>query len=126
MIRRPPRSTRTDTLFPYTTLFRSMQPAGRRRDEVGEAAVRHTGAMLALLADVVQTRDFVRVGLVAVDGNVVFIDLTRRKQTAHTVRGQPFLLDDEVAHRLRLVPALRYEESRVGKGGVITGRSGWL
>src|SRR3546814_13498597 len=33
MIRRPPRSTRTDTLFPYTTLFRS--PAERR------AAVQH-------------------------------------------------------------------------------------
>src|SRR3546814_6401908 len=35
MIRRPPRSTRTDTLFPYTTLFRSLeQPVdigGRRR-----------------------------------------------------------------------------------------------
>src|SRR3546814_9804964 len=30
MIRRPPRSTRTDTLFPYTTLFRSGR-AGRRR-----------------------------------------------------------------------------------------------
>src|SRR3546814_3626013 len=29
MIRRPPRSTRTDTLFPYTTLFRSIR--GRRR-----------------------------------------------------------------------------------------------
>src|SRR3546814_15090237 len=26
MIRRPPRSTRTDTLFPYTTLFRSLFP----------------------------------------------------------------------------------------------------
>src|SRR3546814_7116051 len=26
MIRRPPRSTRTDTLFPYTTLFRSYEP----------------------------------------------------------------------------------------------------
>src|SRR3546814_15843278 len=26
MIRRPPRSTRTDTLFPYTTLFRSQRP----------------------------------------------------------------------------------------------------
>src|SRR3546814_7881682 len=26
MIRRPPRSTRTDTLFPYTTLFRSIDP----------------------------------------------------------------------------------------------------
>src|SRR3546814_18431387 len=30
MIRRPPRSTRTDTLFPYTTLFRSGQPFGAR------------------------------------------------------------------------------------------------
>src|SRR3546814_17391947 len=29
MIRRPPRSTRTDTLFPCTTLFRSGQPAAR-------------------------------------------------------------------------------------------------
>src|SRR3546814_4687892 len=28
MIRRPPRSTRTDTLFPYTTLFRSAGAAG--------------------------------------------------------------------------------------------------
>src|SRR3546814_1219841 len=27
MIRRPPRSTRTDTLFPYTTLFRSVEDA---------------------------------------------------------------------------------------------------
>src|SRR3546814_14135376 len=32
MIRRPPKSTRTDTLFPYTTLFRSPAPAGRGRD----------------------------------------------------------------------------------------------
>src|SRR3546814_6244448 len=31
MIRRPPRSTRTDTLFPYTTLFRSIQIFMRRR-----------------------------------------------------------------------------------------------
>src|SRR3546814_5485994 len=30
MLRRPPRSTRTDTLFPYTTLFRSRQKAERR------------------------------------------------------------------------------------------------
>src|SRR3546814_9692645 len=30
MIRRPPRSTRTDTLCPYTTLFRSEHPAPRR------------------------------------------------------------------------------------------------
>src|SRR3546814_1360783 len=31
MIRRPPRSTRTDTLFPYTTLFRSSLDRCRRR-----------------------------------------------------------------------------------------------
>src|SRR3546814_7832740 len=31
MIRRPPRSTRTDTLFPYTTLFRSHRPAAAQR-----------------------------------------------------------------------------------------------
>src|SRR3546814_5814916 len=30
MIRRPPRSTRTDTLFPYTTLFRSWRKALRK------------------------------------------------------------------------------------------------
>src|SRR3546814_3739633 len=31
MVRRPPRSTRTDTLFPYTTLFRSDADEHRRR-----------------------------------------------------------------------------------------------
>src|SRR3546814_13402456 len=31
MIRRPPRSTRTDTLFPYTTLFRSAGAVGIAR-----------------------------------------------------------------------------------------------
>src|SRR3546814_5978908 len=36
MIRRPPRSTRTDTLFPYTTLFRSHR---RRRDHGLDAVV---------------------------------------------------------------------------------------
>src|SRR3546814_7992574 len=37
MIRRPPRSTRTDTLFPYTTLFRS-GPDRHLRPEAGPAA----------------------------------------------------------------------------------------
>src|SRR3546814_1955246 len=38
MIRRPPRSTRTDTLFPYTTLFRSktLQPVCMQRIAGGE------------------------------------------------------------------------------------------
>src|SRR3546814_6614093 len=47
MIRRPPRSTRTDTLFPYTTLFRSTVDGAvlRPRDTV------HAGAVLELSAE---------------------------------------------------------------------------
>src|SRR3546814_16246952 len=43
MIRRPPRSTRTDTLFPYTTLFRSARGAADEvvgETEEGRIAVR--------------------------------------------------------------------------------------
>src|SRR3546814_11520126 len=38
MIRRPPRSTRTDTLFPYTTLFRSRDRAAAARTGRGGAS----------------------------------------------------------------------------------------
>src|SRR3546814_17372898 len=41
MIRRPPRSTRTDTLFPYTTLFRSY-PLGRQRMSIFMPKSRNT------------------------------------------------------------------------------------
>src|SRR3546814_19227122 len=47
MIRRPPRSTRTDTLFPYTTLFRSpahADPPGKRAQGHGRAPGRGRGA----------------------------------------------------------------------------------
>src|SRR3546814_4691199 len=40
MIRRPPRSTRTDTLFPYTTLFRSIDP------ELAHHETRHAGPVV--------------------------------------------------------------------------------
>src|SRR3546814_20000736 len=41
MIRRPPRSTRTDTLFPYTTLFRSIAETDEHgARETGERALR--------------------------------------------------------------------------------------
>src|SRR3546814_1112851 len=44
MIRRPPRSTRTDTLFPYTTLFRS--PRGNRRGSSSTVRGRSRGHLL--------------------------------------------------------------------------------
>src|SRR3546814_1585809 len=50
MIRRPPRSTRTDTLFPYTTLFRSLvEPAVDRRfagNDGGETVLAPVGKRL--------------------------------------------------------------------------------
>src|SRR3546814_13975135 len=53
MIRRPPRSTRTDTLFPYTTLFRSAEAAVRARvaaKTTASAAIaeRHGGIAVAV------------------------------------------------------------------------------
>src|SRR3546814_11779688 len=48
MIRRPPRSTRTDTLFPYTTLFRSgpyaLEPVELAEPRADEVLVRVVGA----------------------------------------------------------------------------------
>src|SRR3546814_9664813 len=52
MIRRPPRSTRTDTLFPYTTLFRSPpcadSPPCRRCRSAATAAQPHSTACARL------------------------------------------------------------------------------
>src|SRR3546814_17690778 len=61
MIRRPPRSTRTDTLFPYTTLFRSGLEVGelavaQHRDlRTGDLARPEVGA-LEVLGDPAQAR----------------------------------------------------------------------
>src|SRR3546814_18259020 len=42
MIRRPPRSTRTDTLFPYTTLFRSVRyQAAELNQRMDEQPIHH-------------------------------------------------------------------------------------
>src|SRR3546814_1929271 len=52
MIRRPPRSTRTDTLFPYTTLFRSKArkaASGVRRRGAGVGVRAHRGRFEAMI-----------------------------------------------------------------------------
>src|SRR3546814_1321682 len=56
MIRRPPRSTRTDTLFPYTTLFRSVGEPSHERPQGGSCgasreAVAEFQRELSLVAD---------------------------------------------------------------------------
>src|SRR3546814_3701811 len=52
MIRRPPRSTRTDTLFPYTTLFRSLILCGGSKNDLPEQ-----GPALAALFNTVDSYD---------------------------------------------------------------------
>src|SRR3546814_9610513 len=59
MIRRPPRSTRTDTLFPYTTLFRSpisaaapcgtWKRAGSSSSRLGRRSEEHTSELQSLM-----------------------------------------------------------------------------
>src|SRR3546814_18937228 len=46
MIRRPPRTTRTDTRFPYTTLFRSLRP-----ESAGQVTLASAGPRAAPLID---------------------------------------------------------------------------
>src|SRR3546814_5280116 len=48
MIRRPPRSTRTDTLFPYTTLFRSRMTGHGAGSEHARQRVPHQGLAIAV------------------------------------------------------------------------------
>src|SRR3546814_3255073 len=50
MIRRPPRSTRTDTLFPYTTLFRSQGVAHRHLVHVLQDLARHRADIRTAMA----------------------------------------------------------------------------
>src|SRR3546814_6874230 len=55
MIRRPPRSTRTDTLFPYTTLFRSGGGGDQPRRRNAAIAI-----ALAIIADHIDGGDVAR------------------------------------------------------------------
>src|SRR3546814_20365114 len=64
MIRRPPRSTRTDTLFPYTTLFRSAEPVENEVTQLTVADARHRKADAAIgdfLVDDLPPIDFGRI-----------------------------------------------------------------
>src|SRR3546814_9662070 len=62
MLRRPPRSTRTDTLFPYTTLFRSALPADKwpgEADRLDVVAAIQFGDLVEMAGDRVALIKFV-------------------------------------------------------------------
>src|SRR3546814_16754953 len=104
MIRRPPRSTRTDTLFPYTTLFRSHPEAARGASLVGRPSPHRRGLPLLL-----GRRRHQRGALSRRPGSS---PAARRR--AADLRGDR-----------RADGALRSEERRVGKECVSTWRSRW-
>src|SRR3546814_20763705 len=105
MIRRPPRSTRTDTLFPYTTLFRSV--------------CSHRG--LRLVTEPCRARGLIRCPYhswsYALDGSLKATPFIGGPGTS-TCEGF-----DKAGHGLKPVRS-RSEESRVGKECVSTGRCG--
>src|SRR3546814_15610580 len=109
MIRRPPRSTRTDTLFPYTTPFRSQDPGYIRGYVPG---VRENGGQYTHAA-VWATMAFAELG-----DHARAWDLFRMINPIH---------HGDTAERIATykVEPYRSEELRVGKECVSTVRSRW-
>src|SRR3546814_14924585 len=105
MLRRPPRSTRTDTLFPYTTLFRSQeQPASGAVEE----ACRHGPPVAALWWRSHRLPS-------AADGK------SCASVPADCLEGA----NSAVRERKRRAARARSEERRVGKERVSTCRTRW-
>src|SRR3546814_15565173 len=101
MIRRPPRSTRTDTLFPYTTLFRSgVERVERNRRPVPQDRVRDLPRLMAEKERPIEGGE----GIVPSERGIM-----RQQHLEHAEPGEQ----------------QRSEERRVGKACVSTCRRGW-
>src|SRR3546814_15937395 len=130
MIRTPPKSTRTDTLFPYTKLFRS-KPA----NQLDPIVRRDTALLIAVVARFTANRPRIifdrlrqRGGITAIVGIAIaefgaaharHPDLSRGDATVATFRTAP--ADDglqlDAIIRTDIEPIMRSEERRVGKSG---------
>src|SRR3546814_19445304 len=120
MIRRPPRSTRTDTLFPYTTLFRSRLTLNVRRRNSSRKNCLRCDARMSM-------------SCICWRG---WCELVLPQQT-ECGRRKSGLLRDRIVRRslgqsrrlvwqvsyVRFTTRVRTEERRVGKEGVSTCRS---
>src|SRR3546814_15966614 len=112
MIRRPPRSTRTDTLFPYTTLFRS---PGHQR------SLRRSTHHCPLLAHFVQNRFELRLQHPTTLRRVEALGVVQGRDEVHEIVGKgrtQGLLSEIQNSRVRdvlLIQWRRSEERRVGR-----------
>src|SRR3546814_20616151 len=122
MIPRPPRSTRTDTLFPYTTLFRSA--ALLDITGFGDDSLKSLGLHpLLLRAGLIMTAVALAAGAVASVGSMGFLGLIA-PHIARLLVG-PRARDLVPAAALAGAVAPRSEERRVGKECVRTCISRW-
>src|SRR3546814_19709857 len=126
MIRRPPRSTRTDTLIPYTTLFRSAIAVNLRNERLGEIPHPKTAFhdMAAPIADagrgVVRNRP-VSAALDRSLGEVV----ARGQAFSRTAQNDDAKIDldiDLFQHGETFPTQFRTEERSVGKEGAQKGK----
>src|SRR3546814_17152041 len=140
MMRRPPRSTRTDTLFPYTTLFRSDRFASRkvpsgawdgfastdedRRDlpETGAGRFRGSGADQPAKLPIRLWHLGVFLQKVAHQPAALWWAAHQGQLHSHIQQQLEWSLRREAA---RYPPVMRSEERRVGKECVSTCRSRW-
>src|SRR3546814_11033893 len=126
MIRRPPRSTRTDTLYPYTTLFRSQAQQKRPAKKIYSRTPKGRNALLAAL--------MATPGPDAVRSDLLFI-LSFAQHLPPARVGQ--LINARIAWYREMLARMegcdytapnapgRSEERRVGKECVSTCRSRW-
>src|SRR3546814_17383356 len=105
MIRRPPRSTRTDTLFPYTTLFRS---AAAGVDQIVDVVLRQVGEDLGWRPVAGRADDVDIAGIILVDDRTRYVGEAVQRR-----------------HQFERFAKDRTEERRVGTECGRTGRSGW-
>src|SRR3546814_13344698 len=114
MIRRPPRSTRTDTLFPYTTLFRSVPlPDGNALFTMLDISdSRRIEQALRERAEALEAADRVKTAFVANMSYELRTPLTSISGFAEMLHGG-------------YAGPLRSEERRVGHECVSTCRSRW-
>src|SRR3546814_15605004 len=135
MIRRPPISTRTDTLYPDTTLFRSRGELDLGQHLVGERVRHHERRVAGRVAEVQQAtlaEDDDLLGLAAVGGreeplvdlglDLVLDDAVDLREAGHV---DLIVEVTDVADDRLVLNLLRTEERRVGKECVSTCRSRW-
>src|SRR3546814_8108755 len=117
MIRRPPGSTRTDTLFPYTTLFRSCSTPGRHarhwgRDHCGRAirgADRHaTAHRCAVGCDYARSEEHTSELQSLMRISYAVFCLKKKKRSRHITR------------RTRLSSQITYDSARTNKTQMTT------